>query len=60
MLTETWCGVEGCKGPQPGVGYRDPNKDYTAEYWDDYLAEFGPGAYIEARYLQEEAPPCAP
>ena len=31
--------------------YRDPNEDYTAEYWDDYLAEFGPGAYIEARSL---------
>ena len=34
--------------------YRDPNEDYTAEYWDDYLAEFGPGAYIEARYLWAE------
>lgn len=25
---------------------------WEAEYWSDYLADFGPVAYVEARYLE--------
>ena len=33
------------------MGYRDPNEDtWEAEYWDEYLQDFGLAAYVEARY----------
>ncbi len=33
------------------MGYRDPNEDtWEAEFWDEYLQDFGLAAYIEARY----------
>ncbi len=28
----------------------DPNREAEAEYWDDYIKEFGVGAYVKARY----------
>lgn len=33
------------------MGYRDPNDDtWEAEFWDDYLRDFGREAYISVRY----------
>ena len=28
----------------------DDEATWEADYWDEYLAEFGPGAYVDARY----------
>lgn len=34
------------------MGYRDPNEDtWEGEQWDDFLKQFGPEAYVTARYL---------
>ena len=33
------------------MGYRDPNDlEWEAEYWDEYILEFGLASYIEVRY----------
>jgi hypothetical protein len=32
---------------------------WEADYWDEYLREFGPGAYVEARYMDTRAPQAA-
>jgi hypothetical protein len=34
---------------------RNPDEDsFDAEYWDEYLQDFGLDAYMEARYFQPE------
>lgn len=37
------------------MGFQDPNEDiWEALFWDDILKEFGPGGYVEMRYMGEE------
>ena len=36
------------------MGFRDPNDiAWEVEMWDDFLKEFGPGEYIQARYIDQ-------
>lgn len=32
----------------------DSNREWEAEYWDDFIADFGLAAYIQERYGKEE------
>ena len=31
---------------------RDPNTEWEAEYWDEFIKEFGVAEYIKERYMR--------